>query len=404
MSTSIPTQIVVAGASNPNKQLWLGIDTTSNAGVLFASDRNSGSGYPLLLNPYSGNVGIGTTSPSGKLHVAGTAQALVQIQSSDTFSYLTLADSGSSVTTGQGIGSNGNDLILRANGGTRAVMTSAGSFGIGTTTPGSKLQVVDAGHTTFSVVTTGTGNIPALQVLTPGGTWSIDANRDGAEGLSFFRGSSGTKMLLTPSGSLGIGTTTPSAQLTTTGTVRFANFGAGTLQTDALGNLSVASDERLKDIEGEYTRGLEAILGIEPITYRWKSTTGYDTANLYTGFSAQNIKDFIPEAVGEDKHGFLSLSDRPILATIVNALKEMRRRIVTDELCVGATCINEDQLRELLESRNIEPIDPPPPAPPTDTDSSTAATSTDQIAETTDEAITETSPQSDAVASTTPMN
>ncbi|MDB5188133.1 MAG: cell wall surface anchor family protein, partial [Candidatus Kaiserbacteria bacterium] len=44
-------------------------------------------------------------------------------------------------------------------------------------------------------------------------------------------------------GAVGIGTSTPTAQLSTTGTVRFSNFGAGTLTTDASGNLSVSSDE-----------------------------------------------------------------------------------------------------------------------------------------------------------------
>jgi hypothetical protein len=109
--------------------------------------------------------------------------------------------------------------------------------------------------------------------------------------------------------------------------VRFSNFGAGTLQTDASGNVSVSSDERLKDIDGDFTHGIESLMGIEPITFHWNEESGFDTKTLYAGFSAQNILENIPEAVGEDKHGLLTLSDRPILAALVNAVKEMWQRI-----------------------------------------------------------------------------
>ena len=128
-------------------------------------------------------------------------------------------------------------------------------------------------------------------------------------------------------GSVGIGVFSPTAQLHTTGTVRFANFGAGTMQTDANGNVSVSSDERLKNIQGTFNRGLNDLTNIDPIEYKWKEETGYDTENSYYGFSAQNVKLSIPEAVGEDKRGFLTLSDRPILATAVNAIKEMWEEI-----------------------------------------------------------------------------
>lgn len=48
--------------------------------------------------------------------------------------------------------------------------------------------------------------------------------------------------------------------------------------------------------------------------------------NPYSGFSAQNVQSAIPEAVGSDKKGFLTLSDRPILAASVNAIKELNAK------------------------------------------------------------------------------
>ena len=119
------------------------------------------------------------------------------------------------------------------------------------------------------------------------------------------------------------GNFTPSATLHTVGSVRFAGFGAGTLMTDADGNLSVSSDIRLKNIIDDYQRGLPAINALNPITYSWLPESGLETAGEYTGFSAQDVMEVIPEAVNRDKNGFLTLSDRPIIATMVNAIQDL---------------------------------------------------------------------------------
>jgi Chaperone of endosialidase len=132
-------------------------------------------------------------------------------------------------------------------------------------------------------------------------------------------------------GNVGIGTASPAAQLHTTGTVRFATFGAGTLQTDASGNLSVSSDERLKNITGSFNRGLSALQNITPIAYKWKASTGYDKVETYYGFSAQNIQASIPEAIDTDSRGYLTLSDRPILATVINAVNELSTTVTGNQ-------------------------------------------------------------------------
>ena len=118
-------------------------------------------------------------------------------------------------------------------------------------------------------------------------------------------------------------TTTPSAQLHTTGTVRLDHFGAGSLQTDADGNLSVSSDIRLKKNISSYEKGLGEVLNLEPIAYNWVQKSGMETESQYVGFSAQNVQSSIPEAVSLDKRGYLTLSDRPILAALVNSVKEL---------------------------------------------------------------------------------
>lgn len=107
------------------------------------------------------------------------------------------------------------------------------------------------------------------------------------------------------------------------GNIQFNAYGAGTLQTDASGNITVSSDERLKENLETYTVGLDAVLALNPITYNWASTTDLDQEYVYAGFSAQNVQAALPLAVGEDQNGFLTLQDRPILAAVVNAIADI---------------------------------------------------------------------------------
>jgi len=207
---------------------------------------------------------------------------------------------------------------------------------------------------------------------------------------------------------LGIGTSTPSARLTVAdGGIRITDFGAGSLTTDSAGNLTVSSDERLKDIQGVYISGIAALRSIDPIEYRWNTSSGLEQENIYVGFSAQNIQLSIPSAVGTSSGGMLTLSDRPILATVLNATKEQQavfdallgigttsatstdgllgevgenslwQKMVTffegfvdgvleiiglrtQELCVyddnGETCVNREILDALLQTTSVDPV------------------------------------------------
>ena len=50
-------------------------------------------------------------------------------------------------------------------------------------------------------------------------------------------------------------------------------------------------------------------------------------AHDYSGFSAQNVQAFIPEAVMVGSDGILSFSDRPVLAACVNAIQSLDDRL-----------------------------------------------------------------------------
>lgn len=111
------------------------------------------------------------------------------------------------------------------------------------------------------------------------------------------------------------------------GGVRLGAYGAGSVLADAAGNLLVVADGALMVDPASFRSGLEAILQLDPLTYRWSDKTPYDTKTTYAGFDASQVAKQIPEAVGSDRQGFLTLSDRALIAALVNAVKQQQAQI-----------------------------------------------------------------------------
>jgi hypothetical protein len=107
------------------------------------------------------------------------------------------------------------------------------------------------------------------------------------------------------------------------GQISWPQAGTGTC-TLVSGVLTITSDERIKTNIRPFARGLAEILALKPILHGYTIESGLDqTRDDYAGFSAQNVQRVIPEAVGRNRDGMLSLSDRGILAALVNAVKEL---------------------------------------------------------------------------------
>lgn len=180
-----------------------------------------------------------------------------------------------------------------------------------------------------------------------GSTWQILNGLDALGTLSLYSNAGGGTKL----------------SLLTNGNIRFNAYGAGMLTTDGGGNITASSDERLKKIEGTFDRGLDDLEKLTPILYRWKSETGFD-ATTYARFSAQNVQLAIPEAIGQGKDGFLTLQDHPLIATIVNAIKEVASKVsdtahlivarptAKEAICINETCVTEAELQDLLDLRS----------------------------------------------------
>lgn len=143
-------------------------------------------------------------------------------------------------------------------------------------------------------------------------------------------------MRITNAGFVGIGAT-PAVQFHTTGNVRLANFGAGTATFDASGNISSVSDMRDKDKQGDYKWGLDELMQIFPILFKWNQASGLETEHTYAGFSAQELQTVLPFAVFSNKKtGKLSLYERAISCALVNAVKELKTKYDTMEARLAA--------------------------------------------------------------------
>ncbi len=200
------------GASNQ-----LGIRASND--ILFATN---GANERMRLNS-SGNVGIGTSNPTEKLHVAGVAQILDDgARGRITFQISSTQNDLYSTTTAfddyRNLRLSSNELILSSGGTTeRMRILSNGNVGIGTTSPSSLLQI--EGVTPFitinktSGLTLGTtfkssGTIVGeLNLNTSNGEFKTSSGFSGYGGFLTYYTDSSERMRITSAGNVGIGAT-----------------------------------------------------------------------------------------------------------------------------------------------------------------------------------------------------
>ena len=89
---------------------------------------------------------------------------------------------------------------------------------------------------------------------------------------------------------------------------------------------NVASDARLKDLHGEYDRGLDDILTVRPVRFQYRKDNplNIDSSSEQVGIVAQEIREVFPEAVKEDANGFLSFNADPVIWAMVNSFKDLK--------------------------------------------------------------------------------
>jgi hypothetical protein len=120
-------------------------------------------------------------------------------------------------------------------------------------------------------------------------------------------------------GNVGIATSSPSYNL-------HVNGSAG---KPGGGSWSVASDLRLKNVDGAYTRGLEDLIRLRPVRFHYKAgnSRGLPGADEEIGFVAQEAREAFPESVIENADGYLDFNMHAVNVALVNAVKELKKRL-----------------------------------------------------------------------------
>lgn len=236
--------------------------TISTAGVVYGSVGN-----------FTGNVGIGTSSPAYKLQVAGTVGEVAEFTSSDLGTAIRINN-----TNAAGWGSN---ISFNTNGTAAGFLGSIGSL-LGSTAQ--DLAIYATAGNGFRVYTN--GNNERLRV-------------DSA-------------------GNVGIGTSSPSYTLHVNGSV------AG---TSAYVNLS---DKRYKKNIAPITDALSKVEQLNGVMFDW-DTEKDKTINLDTkrhiGVLAQDVEQVVPEAVSTAKDGRKSVAYTDLVPLLIEAIKEQQKQI-----------------------------------------------------------------------------
>ena len=265
----------------------------------------------------SGNLGIGTTSPYAKLHVASTSSNNVPTAGTATGG-LFVSNSNKTYGINMGVASSGWGFIQsqRADANTTLynlnLQPLGGNVGIGTTSPRTKLHV--SGLTGDDDPALGSSTAPFFvsNTATSYGL-NIGVNNVGASWLQAQSNTSATayEMSLNPlGGNVGVGFINPAYKLDVNGTGRFTN----TLYYSSLVQQSQADTK--KDIANIDKNKATAI----PFK-QYKYKTG-DTERVRYGVVVEDIEQYYPELVHIGEDGIKGVSYIDLLVKRVAELEK----------------------------------------------------------------------------------
>lgn len=282
-----------------NRQLWIGDSAAIapnstnqtlrftfgfNAPIIDALSTDGTTLKNLSFVPWGGNIGIGTMTPSNRLHIVSTANGVgdgIRISGSDystTGSYLVLnknAGTGTVATVQAGDSTAWSPLALNPSG---------GNVGVGISNPAAQFQVTGTGYTTMAVgKRTDSPAISGLIALeSSSGTWNM-------------QNSSGD-LILYSGGALAANTGTERLRLPAAGGIKFPD---GTTQTTA------------------FTSGSVSPSGMSPGTFGGSGTYNFPANVTAAGSIRGNSHlSFMPwtNVIGSFVNGYVRLMT-PIVAT-----------------------------------------------------------------------------------------
>ena len=354
----------------------------SPAGGFTIQDNTAGAAR-LNINA-AGDVGIGTVSPTQKLHVIGDILATsstwipsgsAQINVGDTNNYFKSTNGGTSDL----VSYNALTFITGPTPFERMRITSAGLVGIGGI-PSNALDVFAATGTITVSSTTGT-NFSKVQVNNTGGSFQLAIDNstgsnygsaaayarcvwnDSTTAPTLFYTNFAERMRIDASGNVSIKVTSAigrfNVQSDDAATAIAAGNASGTAAyngalfynngfTSLVGQISISgstasylsvSDYRLKDDVEPMTGALATVAQLKPVTYKWKAD-GSDGQ----GFIAHELQAVVPDCVTGDKDAvddegkpkYQGVDTSFLVATLTAAIQEQQSIISAMETRLAA--------------------------------------------------------------------
>jgi len=276
------------------------IDGNFAQAMLFTTQAQGDSPRERMRIDSSGNVGIGTSSPTTKLHVSDTGTGILISSSSDTtntgFSWSDGTISGVLVASGVG----GTALYTQSNHPT--------VFGTNNT---ERMRIDSSGNVLIGTTGSASSNL-------------VSVNNSGTVGLAAGQFTiSASSMLSTPAAYF---EKWDNNNTTSNVFVKFIinarNTGSG--QINANGALAAAfgsySDARLKENIEPLPQQLDNILALKPSEFDYKDGSGHQI-----GFIAQEMQEVYPDVVSEGDEGMLTITGwSKTEARLVKAIQEQQ--------------------------------------------------------------------------------
>ncbi len=315
------------------------INATTTAGVAVTGD-NSGAlalqtnnGTTAVTIDTSQNVGIGTTSPSNKLSVltASGSDGFISVSSPTTETAGVLVNGGTSSNKGAIVrlqkgastkwtmgtdsaiiggtsdnfhlyGGGADSILFSTNAAERMRIDSSGNLLVGTASSnGFKSQVVTA------------SNQDGISVKINNANQALRLEQTVSGNNVLFRTVNGTGFFWDTI--VGTGSTPPFIIQNQTATGAYIAWGA----TSWTGT----SDEKLKNITGEISNGVEKVCSLRAAEFTWKSD---ETAKAQVGLIAQDVEKVLPEAISENE-GVLGVRYTEVIPLLVAAIKELNAKV-----------------------------------------------------------------------------
>ena len=284
------------------------------------------------VNIRQNGVGIGTTIPGAPLAIYNTGghtstyTAYFQLQNSPSGS---AGSTAAMYMKSDYLGFDVSDNVSNTGANKKNVIFGeyGGNVGIGTVAPGYPLDVVGIAR----FYSAGSGTAGSSLIIS---------------------GTNGNYVYLDTATGVGMGLYTGGVQrldVRSTGVTIASLAGSGNraVYSDANGLLTnTASDRTLKTNVNSLTYGLEVVSELVPVSFNWIDTERFGTQKEI-GFLAQDVQNHIPEVIGTNSDGTLSLDYSKLTSVLVKSIQELSAKN-TDLESLLETAQNDI---DLLETR-----------------------------------------------------